>query len=92
MRRAALQIAGTLRVGPSVRKRTGDRFPFAIGLAIAFGVARVTPSYAHMGTGLPGGFDSGFRHPFTGWDHLLAMVSVGIWEPSSVVLSSTPCR
>ena len=32
-----------------------------------------------MGTGLPGGFESGFRHPFTGWDHLLAMVSVGIW-------------
>lgn len=32
-----------------------------------------------MGTGLPGGFASGFRHPFTGWDHLLAMVSVGIW-------------
>lgn len=32
-----------------------------------------------MGTGLPGGIESGFRHPFTGWDHLLAMVSVGVW-------------
>jgi urease accessory protein len=48
-------------------------------LAIAFGVGRVTPVYAHTGTGLPGGFESGLRHPFTGWDHLLAMVSVGIW-------------
>lgn len=28
---------------------------------------------------MPGGIASGFRHPFTGWDHLLAMVSVGIW-------------
>lgn len=32
-----------------------------------------------MGTGLPGGFVSGFLHPLTGWDHLLAMVSVGLW-------------
>jgi urease accessory protein len=34
---------------------------------------------AHTGTGLPGGFVSGFIHPFTGLDHLLAMVSVGLW-------------
>ena len=34
---------------------------------------------AHTGTGLPGGFASGFRHPFSGLDHLLAMVSVGLW-------------
>jgi urease accessory protein len=39
----------------------------------------IVPASAHMGTGLPGGIESGFRHPFTGWDHLLAMVSVGIW-------------
>jgi urease accessory protein len=32
-----------------------------------------------MGTGLPGGFLSGFMHPFSGLDHLLAMVSVGLW-------------
>jgi urease accessory protein len=34
---------------------------------------------AHMGTGLAGGFVSGFRHPLSGSDHLLAMVSVGLW-------------
>lgn len=34
---------------------------------------------AHTGTGLPGGFRSGFLHPLTGFDHMLAMVSVGIW-------------
>jgi urease accessory protein len=37
------------------------------------------PAAAHMGTGLPGGFESGFLHPFSGIDHLLAMVSVGLW-------------
>lgn len=34
---------------------------------------------AHVGTGLPGGFVQGFAHPFGGADHLLAMVSVGLW-------------
>lgn len=34
---------------------------------------------AHSGTGLAGGFASGFVHPFGGGDHLLAMVCVGIW-------------
>lgn len=34
---------------------------------------------AHSGTGLPGGFTSGFLHPLSGMDHLLAMVSVGLW-------------
>lgn len=38
-----------------------------------------TPAAAHSGTGLPGGLMSGFRHPFGGFDHLLAMVSVGLW-------------
>ena len=38
-----------------------------------------TPASAHTGTGLAGGFVSGFVHPLTGFDHLLAMVSVGLW-------------
>ncbi len=28
---------------------------------------------------MPGGFASGFYHPLSGFDHLLAMVSVGLW-------------
>jgi len=34
---------------------------------------------AHAGTGLPGGIAQGFMHPFGGLDHLLAMISVGLW-------------
>ena len=37
------------------------------------------PAAAHSGTGLPGGFVSGFLHPLSGVDHMLAMVSVGLW-------------
>ena len=44
-------------------------------------VVLVSPAsaMAHTGTGLAGGFVAGFVHPFTGFDHLLAMVSVGLW-------------
>jgi len=42
-------------------------------------IAFASPVSAHMGTGLAGGFASGFVHPFSGFDHLLAMVSVGLW-------------
>ncbi|MBI3677330.1 MAG: HupE/UreJ family protein [Proteobacteria bacterium] len=42
-------------------------------------VTFANPAMAHTGTGLPGGFVSGFEHPFTGLDHLLAMISVGLW-------------
>ncbi len=42
-------------------------------------LALAWPADAHVGTGLAGGFVSGFLHPLTGWDHMLAMVSVGLW-------------
>jgi len=79
MRRAASEIVGT--ICGEARKREGGagRPALALILAVASGIARVTPAYAHIGTGLPGGFESGFKHPFSGFDHLLAMVSVGIW-------------
>ncbi len=35
---------------------------------------------AHVGAdGLAGGFTSGFMHPVLGWDHVIAMVAVGLW-------------
>jgi urease accessory protein len=48
-------------------------------VAAGLGSLLPIPAAAHMGTGLPGGFESGFVHPFSGTDHLLAMVSVGLW-------------
>jgi urease accessory protein len=38
-----------------------------------------TPALAHPNPGLGVGFVSGFTHPLTGIDHILAMVAVGIW-------------
>ena len=37
------------------------------------------PANAHIVGGEAGGFLSGFEHPISGLDHILAMVSVGLW-------------
>jgi len=34
---------------------------------------------AHILPGTSHGFGDGFLHPLTGWDHLLAMIAVGLW-------------
>jgi urease accessory protein len=56
----------------------------ALAAAVVEGAALLFagPAAAHTGTGLPGGFVSGFRHPFSGLDHMLAMVAVGLWGAS----------
>jgi len=37
------------------------------------------PAFAHEAAGAAGGFVSGFLHPIAGWDHVVAMVAVGLW-------------
>ena len=54
--------------------------PAALAVALAVALALVAgPALAHEGTGLAGGFAAGFQHPLAGYDHLLAMVAVGLW-------------
>ena len=36
-------------------------------------------AHAHTGEGVKGGLISGFTHPLFGWDHVVAMVAVGLW-------------
>jgi urease accessory protein len=67
-----------------IRARTAPfvvRGSRAAPVVVSFGVASLVSNSAsaHVGTGLPGGWVSGFMHPFGGIDHLLAMVSVGLW-------------
>jgi urease accessory protein len=49
-------------------------FPFGL-LALAF----ASPALAHEAGGEATGFVSGLRHPVSGWDHILAMIAVGLW-------------
>ncbi len=37
------------------------------------------PAFAHEEVGMAGGFISGVLHPILGWDHVAAMVAVGLW-------------
>ncbi len=50
--------------------RTGGMAFLALGASSAF---------AHTGHGDGGSFFSGFSHPWSGLDHVLAMLAVGIW-------------
>jgi len=36
-------------------------------------------AFAHEAAGFSGGFTAGFLHPILGWDHVAAMVAVGLW-------------
>jgi urease accessory protein len=52
---------------------------FKPALAAATLVALVEPALAHTGTDTVFGFQTGFLHPISGPDHLVAMVAVGLW-------------
>lgn len=51
---------------------------FAVLAATLFLISAV-PALAHSGDGYGGGFIAGFTHPILGWDHVAAMVAVGLW-------------
>ncbi|WP_367482783.1 HupE/UreJ family protein [Snodgrassella alvi] len=45
-----------------------------------FALLLLTPAFAFAHPGhLTEGWMAGVQHPFSGWDHLLAMVAVGLW-------------
>ncbi len=50
-----------------------------VSLALVFGFLWVTSAEAHIGHGVAHGFTSGFGHPITGVDHILAMIAVGMF-------------
>lgn len=48
-------------------------------LAVILCFAVAFSALAHSGEGYGGGFVAGFTHPILGWDHVAAMVAVGLW-------------
>ena len=54
--------------------RTVRHALLALALSAVAGIAS-----AHEGNGAVGGFAAGFMHPILGWDHVIAMVAVGLW-------------
>ena len=53
---------------------------FAVPLLIALALAAMPhPAFAHVEQGQAAGFLTGLRHPWSGLDHVLAMIAVGLW-------------
>ena len=52
--------------------------PLAVGIAMA-GVMLSSPAMAHTTNASGAGFAGGLSHPFSGLDHILAMITVGLW-------------
>src|SRR5262245_62457833 len=51
----------------------------SLPLAALLTLVPLAPALAHTGAGVSVGLESGFLHPITGLDHLVAMVAVGLW-------------
>ncbi|OWV92761.1 protein hupE [Rhizobium sp. R72] len=49
-------------------------------LAAALLTASALPAYAHVGVGTTSSFNAGFTHPLLGFDHVTAMIAVGLWS------------
>lgn len=50
-----------------------------LSISAAVLAAMTAPAFAHVNPAERGSFMTGFSHPFSGADHVLAMVAVGLW-------------
>lgn len=55
------------------------RNPMIVAVSLLSLLASSGLAIAHTGEGFTGGFVSGLTHPIFGWDHVVAMVAVGLW-------------
>ncbi len=60
----------------AARLKRSVRLTAVIGIVVA-GLS--SPAMAHITDASGAGLSGGFAHPFTGLDHILAMVTVGLW-------------
>jgi urease accessory protein len=64
---------------PRLRTGAARSGPSAIWLIAAAAVLSSGVALAHTEVGVAGGLASGFTHPIFGFDHVVAMVAVGLW-------------
>ena len=60
-------------------RRALDRRPPTETLLAMLLLLAATPAWAHVQQGQAAGFLTGVKHPISGLDHVLAMISVGLW-------------
>jgi len=59
--------------------RTLRRFPIRIAALLSALPSLALAHPGHEGHDFGWDFSAGLAHPFSGWDHLLAMIAVGLW-------------
>jgi urease accessory protein len=53
---------------------------FAVPILVVLALASLPqPAFAHVEQGQAAGFLTGIKHPWSGLDHVLAMIAVGLW-------------
>ena len=57
---------------PAARRRLAQTIP-------VFATLWAQAAFAHVAQGQAAGLLTGFQHPFSGLDHMIAMVAVGLW-------------
>ncbi len=62
-----------------MKEQKTSSLPLTFLLVLAAACSTSVPANAHVLAGEAGGFLSGLEHPVSGMDHILAMVSVGLW-------------
>lgn len=79
IQRSSLASAATTAVPSSTQSATKT---VARTAAIALAATLPAFAFAHVGEGTAHahGLEAGFTHPFTGLDHLAAMLAVGLWS------------
>ena len=50
-----------------------------LSMSVALLAAMTAPAFAHLNPAEHGSWMAGLSHPFSGADHMLAMVAVGLW-------------
>jgi len=62
-----------------MKNQTTQQTAKSLPLAALLLIALPAVAWAHVSTGEIGGILNGLKHPVTGFDHVLAMVAVGLW-------------
>jgi urease accessory protein len=63
----------------NIMRRSFARTTSLVVLAAVAAIGFSSAAFAHVGDHSQMGFAEGLAHPFTGLDHLLAMVAIGLW-------------
>ncbi len=62
-----------------MKERIAYKLQMCLILLLAFNIFLPTSALAHVERGQATGFLSGLQHPWSGLDHVLAMIAVGLW-------------